>query len=110
MGRVCYNAHRWIPSADTSVRQKLKKRGNLMKTVAKVFIIIGMIFQCYMIFPLILGIIALKKLNKAEKKDDFGIGWGVVVLIFVNLIAGIVLLCMNDENYADGKKPEEIEE
>jgi hypothetical protein len=70
-----------------------------MKTLAKVFIIIGMICQCFLIFPLILGIIALKKLNAAKKKEDFSIGWAIVVLL-VNLIAGIVLLVMKDEDFA----------
>lgn len=71
-----------------------------MKTLAKVFIIIGMIFQCFLIFPLILGIIALKKLNAAKSKAEFPIGWSIVVLLLVNLIAGIVLLVMKDEDFA----------
>ena len=41
------------------------ERITIMKTVAKVFIIIGMILQCFLIFPLVLGIIALKKLKAA---------------------------------------------
>ena len=72
----------------------------IMKTVAKVFIILGMIFQFYMIFPIILGAIALSKLKKATCKDDFGTGWAIVTLICVNLIAGIILLVMKDEDYA----------
>jgi hypothetical protein len=48
---------------------------------------------------LVLGIIALKKLNAAKKKEDFSIGWAIVVLL-VNLIAGIVLLVMKDEDFA----------
>jgi hypothetical protein len=49
---------------------------------------------------LVLGIIALKKLNAAKKKEDFSIGWAIVVLLLVNLIAGIVLLVMKDEDFA----------
>ena len=71
-----------------------------MKTLAKVFIIIGMIFQCFLIFPLVLGIIALKKLNAAKCKADFSTGWAIVVLLLVNLIAGILLLVMKDEDFA----------
>ena len=77
-----------------------------MKTAAKVFIILGMIFQCIAIYPIVLGIIALNRLKKARTKDDFGIGWAIVVLLLVNTIAGILLLCMTDSNFADG----EIEE
>ena len=36
-----------------------------MKTVAKVFIIIGMVCSFYLIFPIVLGIFALKKLDTA---------------------------------------------
>lgn len=74
----------------------------IMKTAAKVFIIIGMICGFYMIFPIILGLIALKKLNNATCKADFPTGWAVVVLILVNIIAGVLLLCMKDENFAEG--------
>ena len=73
-----------------------------MKTVAKVFIIIGMILQCFLIFPLVLGIIALKKLKAAKCKADFSTGWSVVVLLLVNLIAGILLLVMKDADFAEG--------
>ncbi len=70
-----------------------------MKLVAKIFIIIGMIFQCFLIYPLILGAIMLGKLKKATKADDIGIGWKVITLLFVNLIAGVVLLVMKDSDY-----------
>ncbi|MBQ9781396.1 MAG: hypothetical protein IJW00_10710 [Clostridia bacterium] len=70
-----------------------------MKTAAKVFIILGMIFQFYLIFPLILGAIALKKLKTAEKADDISTGWKIVTLLFVNIIAGIILLVMKDTDY-----------
>lgn len=70
-----------------------------MKTVAKVFIILGMVLQCFLIFPIVLGAIALKKLKAAQCKADFGTGWAVVVLLLVNLIAGILLLVMKDEDF-----------
>lgn len=71
-----------------------------MKTVAKVFIIIGMVLQCLMIYPVIVGAIVLSKLKKATSKADFGIGWGIVTILFVNVIAGIILLVMKDEDFA----------
>jgi Sec-independent protein secretion pathway component TatC len=70
-----------------------------MKTAAKVFIILGMIFGFYMIFPIVLGAIALKKLKAANCKADFSTGWSIVVLLLVNLIAGILLLVMKDEDF-----------
>ena len=77
-----------------------------MKTAAKVFIILGMICGFYMIFPIILGALALKKLKTATCKADFSTGWAVVVLLLVNIIAGILLLCMKDEHFAEGSTPE----
>lgn len=76
-----------------------------MKTVAKIFIIIGMVCQCFLIYPIVLGVIALKKLKTAQKKADFSTAWSVVVLLLVNLIAGIILLCMKDKDFAEGNPP-----
>ncbi len=67
-----------------------------MKTAAKVFIIIGMVVQFWMILPLIFGFIALNKM-KAEKPST---GLCVCVLLFCNLIAGIILLCSKPEDFA----------
>ena len=61
-----------------------------MKTVAKVFIIIGMIVGFWSVLPLIFGAIALSKL----KNNKMTTGWKIVTLLFVNLIAGILLLCL----------------
>ena len=74
-----------------------------MKLAAKIFIIIGMVCQFYLIYPIILGAIALKKLNAAQKKEDFSTVWSVVTLLFVNLIAGILLLVMKDADFAAKK-------
>ncbi len=64
-----------------------------MKTAAKVFIIIGMITGFWTILPLIFGGIALSKMSK----NQLTTGWKICVLLFVNLIAGIILLCMPNE-------------
>ena len=67
-----------------------------MKTAAKVFIWIGIIVGFWSILPLIFGIIALNKM----KKNELTTGWKVCVLLFVNVIAGILLLCMPNEEAA----------
>lgn len=67
-----------------------------METAAKVFIIIGMVVGFWTILPLIFGGIALSKM----KKNELTTGWKVCVLLFVNLIAGILLLCMKDKSEA----------
>ncbi len=69
-----------------------------MKTAAKVFIIIGMVCLFWCIVPLIVGILALKKLNTATCKADVTT-MGVLTLLFVNLIGGILMLCLKDEDF-----------
>ncbi len=59
-----------------------------MKTLAKVFIIIGMITGFWAILPLVFGIIALKKI----KENTMTTGWKVITLLFVSLLGGIFLL------------------
>lgn len=68
-----------------------------MKTAAKVFIWIGMIFTFWLIFPVIVGIFALKALENAKTKDDLML-MGILTLLFCNLIAGILMLVMSEED------------
>lgn len=74
-----------------------------MKTIAKVFIIIGMVFGFWCIVPLLIGIFALQKLDTATNVADIR-GWGIAVLFLVNFIAGIVMLTMTDEQLNEGRK------
>ncbi len=66
-----------------------------MKTLAKVFIIIGMVVGFWSILPLIFGIIALNQM-KTQKPST---GICVCVLLFCSLLGGIFLLCSNDSEY-----------
>ena len=70
-----------------------------MKTAAKVFIILGMVLQFWMIFPLVLGIFALKKINSATQKSELT-GWAIVTLICVNTIGGILMLLIPESELA----------
>ena len=67
-----------------------------MKTAAQVFIIIGMVFGCWMILPLIFGGIALSQMSKGQRPST---GMSVCVLLFCNMIGGIILLCAKDEDF-----------
>ena len=66
-----------------------------MKTAAKVFIIIGMITECWMILPLIFGIIALNQMKTQKPSTAIS----VCVLLFCSLLGGIFLLCSNESDY-----------
>ena len=64
-----------------------------MKTAAKVFLIISLIMRLIFIVPLIINIIALKKLEKETNPKNLVV-IGVLVLVFSSLIAGILMLLM----------------
>ena len=66
-----------------------------MKTAAKVFLIIGMILQFFLIFPIILGVIALGKLESGSKEEVRT--WGIISIFGVSLIGGIFMLLSADD-------------
>ena len=70
-----------------------------MKTAAKVFIILGMVLQCFLIFPLIVGFIALKKLKNAKSKSELTV-IAIVTLLLCNTIGGILMLCLPESEFA----------
>ncbi|MCM1297190.1 MAG: hypothetical protein NC311_16740 [Muribaculaceae bacterium] len=70
-----------------------------MKTAAKVFIILGMVFGCIAILPLIFGGITLSKMKKATSASELTV-WGVLDIFFCGLIGGILVLCLKDEDLA----------
>ncbi len=70
-----------------------------MKTCVKVLIWVGMIIQFYMIYPIVFGILALKKLDSFKDRDEL-IKYSVLTMVFCSLAGGIVMLFMNEE-----KKP-----
>ena len=68
-----------------------------MKKTAKVFIWIGIVCQFFLIYPIIVGILSLQKLEEARKKDEI-LTIGIFTLLFCNLIAGIIMLTMTDRD------------
>lgn len=68
----------------------------LMKTAAKVFIWIGMIVQFYLVFPIVVGVLALKKLDEAITKDELQT-FGIVTLFFCSFLGGIFMLSIKEE-------------
>ena len=80
-----------------------------MKTAAKVFIILGMVCLFWTIVPLVVGIIALKKLNTATDKSEL-VGIGVCTLLFCNLIGGILMLCLQNSDLEENKPAVQVSE
>lgn len=68
-----------------------------MKNAAKVFLIISMILYFELVFPLILGAIALSKLDHPRSKEEVRT-WGILSIIFVSILGGIFMLCIKEED------------
>lgn len=66
---------------------------DVMKTLTKVFMIIGVVSGAFALIPLIWCIPMYQKVNRYLKGEEtLTTGFKVCVLLFVNVIAGILLL------------------
>ena len=74
-----------------------------MKQAAKIFIIIGMVCQFWLIFPIIVGMMALKKIDTAQSKSELT-GTAIATLILCNMIGGILMLCINEKEFPAGQQ------
>ena len=72
-------------------------------------IIISMVFGCWLVFPIVFGILALIKLDEVKKKDDLLV-WAILSLFLVNIVAGIIMLCMSDEDLKENNKEKKEEQ
>lgn len=84
-----------------------KKGGEIMKRTAKVFIILGMIFSFYLVYPVILGFFCLEKIDNAKSASDLK-NWGILSMIFVSIIGGIFVLCLKDEHLLENNDCNDI--
>ncbi len=76
-----------------------------MKTASKIFIILGMIVEFWLIIPLIVGILALSKINSATSKNDLT-ATGIFTILFCSVLGGIFMLCIPEEELAKNKAPQ----
>ena len=67
-----------------------------MKLACKILIIISMAVGFWFIAPVVVGIVALSKLDQAKTKDELT-GVAICTLLLCNTIAGILMLCITDE-------------
>lgn len=70
-----------------------------LSIIIKIFMIIGCVvggLSC--LFPLVWMIpMTISLFEKLKRREKIGTGFKVCVLLFVNLIAGILLLCRSDD-------------
>jgi uncharacterized membrane protein YvbJ len=75
----------------------IRKQTSTMQTVAKIFMIIGTVINGFAIIPLAWCVpMTLSYINKIKNGERVGTGFKVCTLLFVNTIAGILMLCDDD--------------
>ena len=75
----------------------VKRRDDTMDVVAKVFMVLGCIALGWMIIPLAWCIpMTVVTFRKIDNREPLGVGLKVCTLLFVSLVAGICMLCMDD--------------
>lgn len=86
---------------DTLVNNLVNQGYNqdIASTSVQLTIILFSVMFVLCLISLVLSIVCFKKLNNAIGKKGM-VAWGVVTLLFVNLISGILMLCMDDIDYA----------
>lgn len=82
-------------SSSTPIIEEEDKK--IFKLIIKVFMVLGCIASGWALIPLLWTIPmtnhVFKKLNANE---PIGVGFKICVLLFVNIVAGIMLLCMSE--------------
>ena len=81
----------------TAEVQQVPQTDDTMITVVKVFLILGCISQGWLIIPLAWCLpITISIFNSFKEKRAVSTGMKVCSLIFVSLVAGVCLLCIDD--------------
>ena len=95
---ICVHCGCSIPGTNTvRTTSSSSDSSDIMKTLIKVFTIIGVVANAFALIPLIWCIPMYQKVNRYLKGEEtLTTGFKVCVLLFVNVIAGILLLV--DEN------------
>lgn len=95
---VCVHCGCGIPGTNAArTFSSSSDSSDIMKTLIKVFTLIGVVANAFALIPLIWCIPMYQKVNRYLKGEEtLTTGFKVCVLLFVNVIAGILLLV--DEN------------
>ena len=82
------------PKSTLIVDEEDKK---ILALLIKVFMIIGCIASGWMLIPLLWTVpMTIHVFRKLDAREPIGVGYKVCVLLFVNLIAGIILLVKDE--------------
>lgn len=73
------------------------KKESVLKTVAKILMIISTVAYGFTLLPLAWMLpMTITYCKKVKNNQPISTGFKVCILIFVNLISGVLLLCDND--------------
>lgn len=93
---ICTKCGCVIEKPKTALSQQTDEISSTKKA-AKVFMLIGLIFSAFSLIPLIWTIPMYNSYcNKIENGEKVETGFKVCCLLFVNAIAGLIMLCDND--------------
>ena len=82
---------------DTCNAVEKVKSDDTLETVIKVFLIIGCVAQGWLLIPLAWCLpITISVFKSLKENKPIGTGMKICTLLFVNMIAGICMLCIND--------------
>jgi len=91
---VCIHCGCSIPKANNNNNSELKEVWSL---AIKIFAIIGVILNAFAIIPLIWCLPLYKSVSKHLKGETkLSVGYKVCVLLFLNIVAGVLLLIEDD--------------
>ena len=94
---VCVKCGRAV-ATQAPAATAVANQDDTMSVIIKIFLIIGCIAQGWMILPLAWCLpITISIFNALRDKRPVSTGLKVCALLFVNLIAGICLLCTNED-------------
>ena len=92
---VCIHCGCSVNSAMTG--RNVQVKDDSMETIVKVFLIIGCVSIGWSIIPLAWCIpITYMIFKKLKNNEPIGLGLKICSLLFVNVVAGVLLLCMDD--------------
>ena len=95
---VCVKCGCSLESTKVTVKES-RHTDDTMQTIIKVFLILGCITQGWLLIPLAWCLpITISVFNSFRDKKPIGTGLKVCTLLFVSLISGIMLLCINEND------------
>lgn len=85
------------PKAEPVTTAPTAKKDDTLQIVAKVFMIISCVVTGFYLIPLAWTIpMTIHYCNKIKNNEPVGTGFKICTLLFVNTVAGILMLCDKD--------------